>query len=140
MAIDLAALKTELTTDPVGIGYAAANGDHVALAKMINTAQRQVGNSGQRPTSDLLNVFAAADVVTAVATPAKAAMLQMLCALATIDPDSKGLKAWVVSIFGNPSTTLTEFNKYARRSGTRAEELGFGRVTESDVADALLRT
>lgn len=138
--MNLQALKTELTTDPIGIGYASANGDHVALAKLINTAQRQVGNEGQRPTSELLNVFAAADVVTAVATPAKAAMLQMICSLSTIDPNSKGLKAWVVSIFGNPSATLTEFAKYARRSGTRAEELGFGRVTESNVADALLRT
>ena len=135
--MNLQALKTELTTDPVGVGYAAANGDHVALAKLINTAQRQVGNEGQRPTSELLNVFAAADVVTAVATPAKAAMLQMLLSLATIDPDSKGIRAWVASIFGNPSATLTEFNKYARSSGTRAEELGFGRVTESHVADAL---
>ena len=80
------------------------------------------------------------EVQATVVQPAKAAMLQALCSMPSVDPDDKGLRAWIVAIFGQPSATLTAFTKLQKRTGSRSEELGFGRVTESDVADALMRT
>lgn len=138
--MDLVALKTELKTDPAAIGYAAFGSDHEAIAKLINTAQRQVPDRGQKPTSALLSVLDLGEIQTAIVVPAKASLLQMLCSMPTIDMDDKGLRAWLVSIFGAQSETVKAVSKAAKRTGTRAEELGFGRVTESNVADALLRT
>jgi hypothetical protein len=136
----LTALKTELTTDPASIGYAALKDDHEALAKRINNAPRQVGNAGDKPTSVLLNVFDLAELKAALVVPGKASLLQLVCSMPSVDLDSKDLRAIVADVFGSPSKTLTAFNKLAKRDGKRAEELKFGHVTESDVADALLRT
>lgn len=138
MAVDLAALKTELTTDPAGIGYAPLDvARHVAIAKLVNKSDRQVQDTADRPTWQLASILPVADVLVAVSIPAKAAMLQMLLSLPTINPDDKGLRNWMLSIFGAATPVMTAWNKWSKKTGTRGEELGFGRVTESDVADAL---
>lgn len=138
--MDLLVLKQEITIDPAGVGYASAGGDHVKLARLINKPTRQVDSNEQRPTSSLLSILNPQEVITAVAMPAKAEMLQMICSMPTISFADKKLKAWMVTIFGPGSETLIAFNKLTKRSGTRAEELGLGHVTESNIADALLRT
>lgn len=138
--MNYAELKTELTTDPAGIGYAAAGGDHVALARLINTAPREVPDNSDRPTWQLFACFDQDELTAAEATSAKFRRLQLLCSLASINPDAPRLRQSIVYIFGSSSQTLTRFDRWVKRTGTRAEELGFGRVTESDVAEALLRT
>lgn len=134
---ELTALKTELTTDPAAIGYAAVITEHSAVARLINNAPRQVADSAEHPTWELFQCFDPTELATAEAVAAKFRRLQLLCSMPGINPDAKRLRQSIVFIFGDPSTTLTRFDAWARRSGTRAEELGFGRVTESDVADAL---
>jgi hypothetical protein len=135
--MDLVALKTELTTDPAGIGYAAVIADHVALAKLINTSPRQVADADDKPTWQLFRCFDPDELTTAEATVAKFRRLQLLCSMPSINPDAARLRQLLVFIFGAASATVGRFDAWAKRSGTRAEELGFGRVTESDVADAL---
>ncbi len=134
----LTALKTEITADPLRIGYAGK--DHEAIAKLINNSPRQVADDGEKPTWQLFRCFEVSELTTAEADPIKFRRLQLLCGMPSINPDAARLRQHIIQIFGNPSTTLTRFDNWARRSGTRAEELGFGRVTESNVADALLRT
>lgn len=138
--MDLAALKLEITTDPQSIGYAALNGDHVAIARLINTAERQVADATAKPTWELFQCFDPDELTAAEAVVAKFRRIQLLCSMPSINPDAKRLRASIVFAFGAASQTLTRFDNWAKRTGTRAEELGFGRVTESDVADALLRT
>jgi hypothetical protein len=135
--MDLVALKTEITTDPAAIGYAAVLSDHVAVAKLINTAARQVADTDDKPIWQLFQCFDPDELTTAEAVVAKFRRLQLLCSLASVNPDAKRLRQSIVFIFGAQSQSLTRFDAWAKRSGTRAEELGFGRVTESDVADAL---
>lgn len=134
----LTSLKSEITSDPTAIGYAGK--DHEAIARLINNAPRQVADDGEKPTWQLFRCFEVSELTTAEADPIKFRRLQLLCGMPSINPDAARLRQHIIQIFGNPSTTLTRFDNWARRSGTRAEELGFGRVTESNVADALLRT
>lgn len=134
----LTALKSEITNDPIAIGYAGK--DHETIAKLINNAARQVPDDGEKPTWKLFRCFEVSELTTAEADPIKFRRLQLLLGMPSINPDAARLRQHIVQVFGNPSTTLTRFDAWAKRSGTRAEELGLGRVTESDVADALLRT
>jgi len=135
--MDLVALKTELTTDPAAIGYAAVMSDHVALARLISTAPRQVADANDHATWELFQCFEPSELESAEANAAKFRRLQLLCSLPSINPDARRLRASIVFVFGSQSTSLNRFDAMARRAGTRAEELGFGRVTESQVADAL---
>lgn len=134
----LTALKSEITSDPTSIGYAGK--DHWGIANLINNAPRQVPDAGDKPTWQLFRCFEVSELTTAEADPIKFRRLQLLLGMPSINPDAARLRQHIVQIFGNPSQSLTRFDAWAKRSGTRAEELGFGRVTESDVADALLRT
>lgn len=133
-------LKTELTTDPLNLGYAALGTDHVALARLVNTAERSVPKTQERPLWELVELFQPAELATAEADAAKFRRLQMLYAMPVVNPDAQRLLQHIEFIFGNPSTTRGRFVQWARRVGSRAEELNLPRVTESDVADALLRT
>ena len=133
-------LKAELTTDPIALGYAALGADHVALARRINTAARSVPQTAEKPAWELFSLFELTELLAAEADAAKFRRLQLLAALPTVNPDAPRLLQHINFIFGNPSTTRTRFVQWARRSGSRAEELGLPVVTESEVADALLRT
>lgn len=138
--MDLVALKAELQNDPQTIGYAAILADHAAVARLINTAPRSIPQTAERPTWELFQCFELTELLAAEADAAKFRRLQLLCGMPSINPDAQRLRTHIEFIFGNPSTTRTRFIAWSRRTGSRAEELGFGRVTESDVADALLRT
>lgn len=133
----LAILKTEITTDPLTLGYQAIIADHVAVARLVNSDQRSVPQTAERPLWEFVELFDPTELTAAEADTAKAARLRTLLACPTINPDAQRLVQHVNAIFGNPSTTRTRFLTWQRRSGSRAEELGLDRVTESNVADAL---
>jgi len=142
MPIDLPALKAELTTDPAGIGYAPlrAVNDHVGLKDLINKPSRTIDDSGQVSSFVLFDALDLDEVKVALADTMKSKLLQVLLALPFVTFDAT--KKYVADIFvgGVNSKSFKAWRKAARKSGSRAEELGFGRVTESDVADALQRT
>lgn len=133
----LATLKTEITTDPLTLGYQAIITDHVAVARLVNSAPRSVPQKAERPLWEFVELFDPTELATAEADPAKLRRIQLLCSMPVINPDAQRLVQHVNFVFGNPSTTRTRFLTWQRRSGSRAEELGLDRVTESDVADAL---
>lgn len=135
--MDLVALKTEITSDPAAIGYAEVIADHVAVARLVNTSPRQVADAADHATWELFQCFDPDELTAAEATVAKFRRLQLLCSMPLINPDAKRLRQSIVFIFGAQSASLGRFDNWAKRTGTRAEELGFGRVTESDVANAL---
>jgi len=135
--MDLVALKTEITADPASIGYAAMVADHSAVARLINNAPRKVADSADHPTWELFQCFDTDELTAAESVAAKFRRLQLLCSMPSINPDAKRLRQSIVFVFGAAAVSLQRFDAWAKRTGTRAEELGFGRVTESDVADAL---
>lgn len=131
--MDLAALKTEITGDPAAIGYATANGDHEAIAKLLNKPQRTI--DAETLSSGLL-VSCIDRTEFAALSAADKAYLNLFVTAGNV-PMSQNVRQALRALFPVGSETRTKINQATRRTGSRAEELGFGRVTESDVADAL---
>ena len=131
--MDLAALKTEITGDPAAIGYAAANGDHDAIAKLLNRPQRTI--DVETLSSGVLVSCIDKTEFTALSAADKA-YLNLFVTAGDV-PMSANVRQALRSLFPANSETRTKINQATRRTGSRAEELGLGRVTESDVADAL---
>lgn len=131
--MDLAALKTEITNDPAAIGYAAAKGDHDAIAKLLNREQRTI--DAETLSSGLL--VSCIDRAEFAALPAADKQYLNLFVTAGDVPMSQNVRQALRALFPANSETRTKINQATRRTGSRAEELGLGRVTESDVADAL---
>jgi hypothetical protein len=129
--MDLTALKTELTDDPLARGYAGMNDEQSAVS--LNIADRQPNRES------LTGGMIAASVVRAE-----------LAALLSIDdknyvlglmsagdmPLTANLKAELGGIFGVGTATRANLIALLKRPGSRAEELGLGFVTPSHVADA----
>ena len=131
--MDPVALKTEITTDPAAIGYAAAGGDHVAIARLMNKPGRSM-DSDSLSSGTLVSCLDKTEF-TALTAPDKA-YLNLFVTTGEV-PLTSDVRQALRSLFPAQSKTRQNINKATRRDGSRAEELGFGRVTESDVADAL---
>ena len=132
----LPALKAELTTDPAALGYAADAGEHVALAKRINKPGRSIDSSSL--SSGALVSCLDKTEFTALTAADKAYL--NLFVTATDVPMTSDIRVALRTMFPAGSKTRQNINQATKRDASRAEELGFGRVTESDIADALLRT
>lgn len=136
--MNLAALKTEITNDPVGIGYAAVIDDHVSVAKLLNKSTRTIDNPDPVSPFVFFDSLDAAELDAVLSDAVKSRFLLLILERpAVMFDESKGM---VQYLFPAASKSFKAWRKAAKRSGSRSEELGFGRVTESDVADALLRT
>lgn len=131
--MDLAALKTEITDDPTAVGYAAVISDHDAIAKLLNRPQRIIDaetiNGG-----GLVSCLDKADF--SALTAADKQYLNLFVTAGDV-PVTANVRQALRELFPAGSETRKRINAATRREGSRAEELGLGRVTESDVADAL---
>jgi len=129
--MDLVALKTELTSDPAGLGYAGKS--HEDQAVLINKPQRTIDaetiNGGVLVSCLDKTEFAAL-------TAADKAYLNLFVTAGDV-PVTANVRQALRALFPAGSETRNRINAATRRNGSRAEELGLGRVTESDVADAL---
>jgi hypothetical protein len=131
--MDLAALKTEITTDPAAIGYAASNGDHVAIARLLNKPGRSM-DSESLSSGAIVSCLDKAEF-TALTAPDKA-YLNLFVTAGEV-PITRDVRQALRTLFPVGSKTRQNIIQSTTRDASRAEELGFGRVTESDVADAL---
>lgn len=129
--MDLAALKTEITSDPAAIGYAGKT--HEDIAGLLNKPQRTI--DAETLSSGLL-VSCIDRTEFAALSAADKAYLNLFVTAGDV-PMSANVRQALRALFPAGSETRTKINQATRRTGSRAEELGFGRVTESDVADAL---
>lgn len=128
--MDLQVLKTELTTDPLGRGYAGMSDEQAATS--LNTANRQ-------PFRETLTggMIAASVVLSELAalTPENQNYVIALFGAGEM-PLTDNLKSELSAVFPNPSNTRTNLIALLKRPGSRAEELRLGTVTTSNVADA----
>jgi len=131
--MDLVALKTEITTDPAAVGYTDAKGDHVAIAKLMNKPGRSIDS--ETLSSGVLVSCLDKTEFTALSAPDKA-YLNLFVTAGTV-PMTAEVRQTLRAMFPAGSSTRKNINAATRRDASRAEELGFGRVTESDIADAL---
>tara|TARA_R110000868_G_scaffold335044_1_gene595787 strand:- start:767 stop:1177 length:411 start_codon:yes stop_codon:yes gene_type:complete len=136
MSIDRQALKIELTTDPATIGYAAVITDHGAVAKLINTTGRVI----DRPSLSSGVLVSCLDKVEFTALGAADKNYLNLFVTASDVPMTIDIQSALRTMFPAGSKTRANINQATKQTGSRADELGFGFVTTSDIADALLRT
>jgi hypothetical protein len=130
--MDLVALKTELTIDPAGLGYAGKS--HEAMAVLINRPQRTV-NRDQFSGADLASCLD--PVEFAALTAVQRTWIQMLTSANGMLTLFASLRQDIRAVLATATKSLQKFNQTINRSGSRAEELGLGSVTTSDIADAL---
>lgn len=131
MAINLTALKAEITTDPLTRGYSGMSDDAIAasLAVPNRQADREALDSGT-----LVASIVSADYVGLTANQKD---YVRLVAMATSVPLTAALKSELGAIFPAGSTTRANLIALQKRPGTRAEELNLGgQPTASDVANA----
>ncbi len=129
--MDLVALKTELTEDPAGLGYAGKS--HEDQAILINKPQRTI--NAETINGGVLVSCLDKTEFTAL-TAADKAYLNLFVTAGDV-PVTANVRQALRALFPAGSETRNRINAATRRNGSRAEELGLGRVTESDVANAL---
>lgn len=123
-------LKTELTTDPIGRGYAGMTDEQAA--ESLNAPGRQVNRDS------VTGGEIAASLVRAELAQLNAAEQNYVRALMPCDsiPLTANFKTQFGDLFPQGSATRANIMAILKRNGSRAEELGLGRVTPSDVANA----
>lgn len=131
--MDLAKLKTELTTDPLSRGYATKTDEQAAATFAINDRQP---NRDSLDTGLLAASLTRADLGNAAVTANDKDYLRIVVSAGTL-PLTATIKTELGAIFPAGSTTRANLLALMKRPGNRAEELNLGGIpTASDVADA----
>lgn len=128
--MDLPKLKTELTTDPLARGYSAMY--DVAAALSLNKPDR-TPDADSVDTGVLRACFVLADWNALL--PEQKLRLDFLLGSPTLAVPAH-IRSELRNLFPQGNATRTALTFATRRTGSRADELGLGRVTESDIADA----
>lgn len=113
-------LKDELTTDPLGRGYAAMSDQ--AASDDLNTAYRTRNRTSMTGDEVFSNVASRAD--WDALTDHKQLAFLSLCGRDTIDPFGAANVELVKSVFGDASATVANLSAARVESITRAVELG----------------
>lgn len=130
--MDLQALKAELATGHPTTGR--YSDDDVTAAEQLNAANRQPDRESVT-AGDIVGAMVPAEYD--VLSPTAKDLLRLYVAAGSV-PLTDTVKATLKGIFPNTTGPQTRANFAAllKRTGSRAEELGLGRVTSSDVANA----
>lgn len=128
--MNLATLKTEVTTDPLARGYSTMSDEQIAdsLNTGNRTADRDTLTGGMVMSSIVRSEFAALSA-------ADKQYIQLIVSCGEM-PITTTLKTEFGAVFGAGTATRTNLVALLKRTGSRAEELGLGNVTPSNVADA----
>lgn len=128
--MDLQALKTEITADPLARGYSAMTDEQVA--ESLNKEDRQP-NRDTLDSGRFVGSIVAADYAALTADQRDRVRLLATPALLFV---STHIRQELGGMFPANSPTRANLIAALKRSGSRGEELGLGRVTPSNVADA----
>lgn len=128
--MDLQALKTEITTDSLGRGYSNMTDEQVSdsLNKQDRQPNRETLDSGR-----FVGAIVAADYAGLTADQRDRVRLLATPSLLFITPH---IRQELRDMFPANSATRTNLRAALMQTGSRADELGMGRVTPSDVANA----
>lgn len=127
----LASLKSEIQNDSAGIGYGGKS--HEDIADLVNKPQRSL-NRSDIPAGVLASCLDPVEFNN-LSTSNKS-YIQMLTAAGTLTVTA-AMRQDLRTIFASAPKTLARLNDAVSRQGSRGEELNLGRITASDVADAL---
>lgn len=136
--MDYVALKSELENDPALLGYGPfiAAGNHTGLAALLNAPKvGVVVGRGVVPAHEVVDAIVPGEYASLVA--AERDYLLMVVAGGTVNLGDGQTRAALKVLFGAGTVTRANLIALADRTGSRAEELGFGEVSEADVVAAL---
>jgi hypothetical protein len=134
--IDLAALKTELLTDPTGRGYAAplATGTDWMAADLLNAVQAGISiDRGVIPAYEIINATVASEWTALSA--AERQRYQTLTGAGQVDSSNANVRAAFAAMFA-AGPTRTALTALLTRQGSRAEQLFGQSVSVADVSRA----
>lgn len=142
MALDadqLATLKTELETDPTGLGYGPDHSTDAADADLLNERRASIQLfRDDLDAQELKDEIVLADHIAKCDTEAKRAWFALVLdnGIPVQDPNG-AVRQGITSLFAG-TQTLSNFAAVAQRDGSRAEQLFALNVwvTPSDVANA----
>jgi hypothetical protein len=134
--MDYQAIKNELDTDPLTVGYSGMTDAQVVVA--LNSTGSPYGRTVVKATLSGSEVFEATDSTEFDAlTDAQRSEWLSLCAIDNLDPANGTPSAATASrIFGGGSTTLGSLQALRQEVVSRGTELGFGNVVIGDVQNA----
>src|SRR5512145_415927 len=131
-------LKTELQTDPLGLGYAAplAAGNHAAVADLLNEV---------RPTiqiqRDLVPVWEVFDAIVpsewGSLSTTERTRIQIILTMQQVYVKGTNTRNAFTTAFAAGTQTRANLIALQNRTGSRAEQLFDQAVTYSDIATAL---
>lgn len=137
----LAALKQELVNDPVGIGYTAPNAgveaDAIIDGDLINTVNRLV-DVQTLSASELFEAIDQGD--WSARTADQKDDIRLVLGLGDNIKIAPGTKARdiLANALSGASASLANLGVIGTKTVSRAEELGFSRVTYGDIQNARL--
>ena len=140
----MAALTTEINTDPKGLGYAAQSGNSASIADLMNTSPEPIAAGSQeqiyRNYADTRDLIAGIVLSEAAAlTQGNRDYLAIVFSTAQVKTGDANLRTQLAAIFGAGTTSRTNLTNAAQKNASRAEALwgdGF-RVTAQQVSAAL---
>lgn len=129
--MDLAKLKTEIQTDPLSRGYSAMT--HEQIADSLNAANR-TDDRDSITGGEVLSCVDRTELEALQTNPKY--YLERVISAGTI-PLNATIRQQLRQLFSAGTNSRQALVDLLRRVASRAEELKLGRVTTSDVADAL---
>jgi hypothetical protein len=143
MAFTLAQLAAEVNNDPSTLGLVALKtaGSDQAIADALNLVRATITGINRNDISAKELMAAVVLAEYTALTQANRDLWQALLTIAPLDAQDTQTRTTVGAIFGTGTTTRTNLQALASRTGSRAEQLwGTGtRVTALDVSRALAR-
>jgi len=140
----MAALTTEVTTDPKGLGYAGASGNAATIADLMNLAPEPIAAGSQEQiyrfrsdTRDLLACIILSEFATL--TQANRDYCTMMFSTPQVNTGDANVRTQMAGIFAGGTTSRTNLIAAAQKNASRAEALwgdGF-HVTAVQVSEAL---
>lgn len=136
MVINLGQLKTELATDPKGLGYSSLS-DREAANKLNEVgASSEMVDVVQVSALEMQSTVVGSEFASLSATAQRAWLA--IVGLGRVPVKNINLRGQILSIWGASTTTRTNLATLQTKSATRAEVL-FGEgvsITQSDVQKA----
>ena len=140
----MAALTTEVTTDPKGLGYAGASGNAATIADLMNLAPEPIAAGSQeqiyRTRADSRDLMAGIVLSEFVAlVQANRDYCLMLFSAPQVNTGDANVRTQLAAIFGGATTSRANMIAAAQKNAARSEALfGDGRkVTAVEVSQAL---
>ena len=131
--VNLTALKSEIVTDPKALGYA---GKSDSLCADLMNARTQNGTKLGVTKDVFVNQVLAWNEVEALSAAKRDALAIMLQA-DNLDLSVGGNPiTYLATLFGQATETFANYLALATPKISRAEELGFGTVSHTQVAEA----